>query len=69
MSIRHIENLTCCFVGISLNTSAMTAKDAEQLLQITSAGFGLPCIDPIRTGAQDIVRALEHCLAGGARLC
>ena len=48
------------FVGVSLNTSSLSAAQAAEVLQRTSDTLGLSCIDPIRTGAQAIVNALEQ---------
>jgi len=55
----HLTNPAARFVGISLNTSALTAAEAQKLLESTAASLGLPCVDPIRTGVEPIVRALE----------
>jgi uncharacterized NAD-dependent epimerase/dehydratase family protein len=55
----RLTNPAVRFVGISLNTSAMTNSDAERILASTHQSSGLPCIDPIRTGVEPIVNALQ----------
>jgi uncharacterized NAD-dependent epimerase/dehydratase family protein len=54
-----LTNPNARLVGVSLNTSAMTAADAEEILMTTSRSLQLPCVDPIRTGVDAIVAALE----------
>jgi uncharacterized NAD-dependent epimerase/dehydratase family protein len=46
----------CC--GISLNTSAMEPGEARALCDDLSERFGLPCVDPVRTGVGAIVDGL-----------
>jgi uncharacterized NAD-dependent epimerase/dehydratase family protein len=55
----RLTNPNVRFVGISLNTSALPAAEAESVLRSTSEALGLPCVDPIRTGVEPIVAALE----------
>ena len=64
LSAARLTNPSVHFVGISLNTSAMNEPEALDLLNRTSQSFGLPCVDPIRTGVNQIVDALET-LHGG----
>jgi uncharacterized NAD-dependent epimerase/dehydratase family protein len=45
-------------VGLSLNTSALDAADADAILRQTEDSFGLPCVDPVRTGVGPIVDRL-----------
>jgi uncharacterized NAD-dependent epimerase/dehydratase family protein len=45
-------------VGISLNTSALDAGSADAILRQTEDSFGLPCVDPVRTGVGPIVDRL-----------
>jgi len=59
LSAARLTNPNACLVGVSLNTSAMTAADAEEILMTTSRSLQLPCVDPIRTGVDAIVAALE----------
>ena len=46
--------------GISINTSALPPEDREQHLRRISAEFGLPCFDPLMTGAHVLVADLER---------
>jgi uncharacterized NAD-dependent epimerase/dehydratase family protein len=47
------------FVGVALNTSAMSTAEADRALRSASESMALPCVDPIRTGVDPIVEALE----------
>ena len=53
--------LTCpeaaCF-GIAINTAALDASAADSVLKQTADAFGLPCVDPVRTGVASIVDRL-----------
>jgi uncharacterized NAD-dependent epimerase/dehydratase family protein len=49
-------------VGISLNTSAMTAADADAAILDTAERIGLPAADPIR-GGDAFERLLDGCAA------
>jgi uncharacterized NAD-dependent epimerase/dehydratase family protein len=60
VSAARLTNPQARFVGISLNTSKMSAASAERALDTTSQWLGLPCVDPIRTGVVPIVNALEE---------
>jgi uncharacterized NAD-dependent epimerase/dehydratase family protein len=64
LSAASVTNPEAEFVGVSLNTAAMTAKDAEAVLERTSRDLGLPSVDPIRTGVGPIVSGLERFHAG-----
>jgi uncharacterized NAD-dependent epimerase/dehydratase family protein len=64
LAAARLTNAKVRFVGISLNTSAMSDIDAHALLARTSLSLGLPCVDPIRTGVDAIVAALENFAAG-----
>ena len=64
LSAARLINPNVRFVGISLNTSAMNEPEARNLLSRTSQSLGLPCVDPIRTGVDQIVDALETLHAG-----
>jgi uncharacterized NAD-dependent epimerase/dehydratase family protein len=46
------------FVGVSVNTSALSAADSEAVLARYAAQTGLPCVDPLRTGVAPIVDSL-----------
>jgi uncharacterized NAD-dependent epimerase/dehydratase family protein len=45
-------------VGIAVNTEALDDAAARQLLEETGQKYGLPCVDPIRTGVAAIVDEL-----------
>lgn len=45
-------------VGISLNTSRLSAEDSATLMAATSRELGLPCVDPVRTGVAALVDRL-----------
>ncbi len=55
----RLTNPTARFVGVSLNTSALGAKEAEAIQRSTAEELNLPCVDPIRGGVGPIVAALE----------
>ena len=55
----RLTNPGARFVGIALNTSTLGELDAAALLARTATVHGLPCIDPLRTGAARIVDAVE----------
>ena len=42
-------------VGISVNTSSLSADERQAYLDRTSAEFGLPCVDPVATGVGPLV--------------
>ena len=46
------------FAGISINTSALDAEAADDLLAETRKATGLPCVDPMTTGVGLIVDEL-----------
>ena len=58
----HAARLTCpnsrC-VGLSINTSKLSAPDAAAYLERAEASTGLPCVDPVRTSAAPLVDALS----------
>ena len=45
-------------VGLAINTAALDAAAAEKVLKQTADQFGLPCVDPVRTGVGPIVDRL-----------
>jgi uncharacterized NAD-dependent epimerase/dehydratase family protein len=47
------------FVGIALNTSALTDEAAETIRRSTADRLNLPCVDPIRNGVEPIIALLE----------
>jgi uncharacterized NAD-dependent epimerase/dehydratase family protein len=59
LSAARLTNPGVRFVGVSLNTSDLTQAEAESVLAKTSDSLDMPCVDPIRTGVEPIVKALE----------
>jgi uncharacterized NAD-dependent epimerase/dehydratase family protein len=59
LSAGRLTNPDVRFVGISLNTSALAAKDADAVTHSTSQELSLPCFDPMRNGVAPVVAALE----------
>ena len=45
-------------VGLSFNTSKMSAEEAERCMKEHADKFGMPCVDPVRTGVAALVDAL-----------
>lgn len=43
------------FVGIAINTKDMQQAAAHELLETTAGEFGLPAVDPVRTGVGPLV--------------
>jgi uncharacterized NAD-dependent epimerase/dehydratase family protein len=58
LSIARITNPEVKVIGMSLNTSQMTAEDAEAAVVRLEAETGLPCCDPIRHGAGKLADAI-----------
>ncbi len=63
----QLTNPAVRFVGISLNTSALSEAEAMATLTDHSERYRLPTFDPIRTGADALVDALVADNGGGAR--
>lgn len=59
LSAARLTNPGARFVGVALNTSSISAAEAQQVLRQTAERMDLPCVDPIRTGVDPIVDALE----------
>lgn len=55
----RLTNPGARFVGVSLNTSAMNDAEAGEVMKQTSLWLRLPCVDPMRTGVDQIVARLE----------
>ena len=53
-----VTNKDARFVGISVNTSALTEAAGREVLARYEAQTGLPCVDPLRTGVGVIVDRL-----------
>ncbi|MFM9009679.1 MAG: DUF1611 domain-containing protein [Planctomycetota bacterium] len=58
LHLRHARrvNPAARFVGIALNTSKMTAADADALLTSTARRHDLPAFDPLRSDLTPVVR-------------
>jgi uncharacterized NAD-dependent epimerase/dehydratase family protein len=59
LAAARLTNPKARFVGVSLNTSRMSEAEAQVTLRDMAQSTGLPCVDPIRTGVESIVAALE----------
>jgi len=51
----RLTNPNCKVVGLAINTAALDAAAAERYLQEQQDKFGLPAVDPVRTGVAAIV--------------
>ncbi len=51
-------NISC--VGICVNTLALSEDEAKAYLAKTGEEYGLPCVDPLRFGAEPIVAEVER---------
>lgn len=60
LPLARAANPRARFVGVSLNTSSMPEDAAAEVIARTSAESGLVCFDPIRTGAGELVDALQR---------
>lgn len=47
-------------LGIAVNTAALDAAEAERTLTAASAEYGLPAVDPIRSGVAPLVERVEE---------
>ncbi|MCF8482559.1 MAG: DUF1611 domain-containing protein [Rhodospirillum sp.] len=45
-------------LGLAFNTSALADAEAHDLMERTGETFGLPCVDPVRTGVGPLVDRL-----------
>jgi len=57
--LAHLTNPKAKTVGIAVNTSALDPAAADAYLKSTADRFGLPCVDPVRTGVAAIVDRLD----------
>ncbi len=60
VNLQHakLTNPDASFVGIAVNTSSMEENEALQCCETYSKQFNLPCVDPFRHGATQLVDAL-----------
>jgi uncharacterized NAD-dependent epimerase/dehydratase family protein len=54
----QLTNPAARCVGVSVNTGALDAAAARDYLRRTEGEIGLPCVDPVRTGAGALVDRL-----------
>lgn len=54
----RLTNPDAAFVGVAVNTKSLPASEAERFLKETEDRFGLPTVDPVRTGVSRIVDGL-----------
>jgi uncharacterized NAD-dependent epimerase/dehydratase family protein len=58
LAAARLTNPAVKLVGFSINTSALDGAAAERCLAATADRFGLPAVDPMRTGVGPIVDQL-----------
>jgi len=54
----RLTNRDAAFVGLSINTSRMTAHEGAQYCARLQDRFDLPCVDPVRSGVAPLVDRL-----------
>lgn len=59
LQMAHVVNPDCEVVGISINTAALSEKEADEYLAEVENRMKLPTVDPYRQGAGRLVDALE----------
>ena len=59
LAAARVTNPAARFIGVALNTSALSDSEAATVIGRTAESLQLPCVDPIRTGVAPIVSALE----------
>lgn len=59
LSAARLTNPRARFVGVCINTAALSEAESQQLLTDTAERLGLPCVDPVRTGVDAIVANLQ----------
>lgn len=55
----RLTNLDIRCIGLCINTAALSDEDARDYLAKLEAEYGMPAVDPIRTGAGPIVDELQ----------
>ncbi|MGQ9365437.1 N-acetyltransferase DgcN [Azospirillum sp. ST 5-10] len=56
----RVTNATARVVGLSINTGGLSGAEADCVLRDTADAFGLPTVDPLRTGVGPLVDALAE---------
>jgi uncharacterized NAD-dependent epimerase/dehydratase family protein len=54
----QLTNVNVELVGISLNTSALGSRERKRIIDQTATNLGVPCFDPLRMPAAEIVDRL-----------
>ncbi|MDP7549004.1 MAG: DUF1611 domain-containing protein [Alphaproteobacteria bacterium] len=60
LATARLTNPDCRMLGLSINTSALSPRDAERYLAETSAKLSLPCLDVIRGDADGFLDYLDQ---------
>lgn len=60
LAVARLTNPDVRFAGLCINTRELGEEEAERLLGETGDRFGLPCVDPVRTGVAPIVDELAR---------
>lgn len=58
LTMARLTNSSVRFVGISINTAALTPTQAEEVLNQVEDQFGIPVVDPVRHGVDRIIDQL-----------
>ncbi len=58
LNLAHVVNPDCKVTGISVNTAALSDKEATDLLADIESRMGLPTVDPFRQSADRLAEAL-----------
>jgi uncharacterized NAD-dependent epimerase/dehydratase family protein len=58
LAAARLTNPQARCIGLSINSAALDAASAERYLRDTEQKYGLPAVDPVRTGVGKIVDAL-----------
>ncbi len=59
LAAARLTNREAKFIGISINTAQMNSAEAEAYLIEVEQQFGLPTVDPVRTGVDRLVDNLS----------
>jgi len=56
----RLTNPAATVIGIAANTSKLSETEARDLLKGYEDAFGMPAVDPVRTGVEPLVDAMER---------
>lgn len=59
LAAAHLVSREVRCVGVAINTRALSETDAERLIKSTEDEIALPCTDPVRFGADNLIRTLK----------